>query len=176
VIRERFLEHDFEKQRFDAITFWAVMEHLAEPKHSSARCGNLNLAAIVLFWCRTCARWRFGSSAPVSLHHAGTFELLTTRTLLRFAGTESRFQARIAQHAFQPAGDSQDLKSAAIRSIRPGVRAFEENDCYETKQVALRSENPLSHMRNNSEAFLSRRQFSAGAAAQPAPNASGDCR
>lgn len=27
-----FLEHDFGETRFDAITFWAVMEHLLEPK------------------------------------------------------------------------------------------------------------------------------------------------
>jgi 2-polyprenyl-3-methyl-5-hydroxy-6-metoxy-1,4-benzoquinol methylase len=31
VIRENFLTHSFEKQ-FDAVTFWAVMEHLFEPQ------------------------------------------------------------------------------------------------------------------------------------------------
>ena len=31
VIREPFLEHDFGARRFDAITFWAVLEHLVQP-------------------------------------------------------------------------------------------------------------------------------------------------
>ena len=32
VVRGNFLELDFSDRTFDAITFWAVMEHLAEPK------------------------------------------------------------------------------------------------------------------------------------------------
>jgi 2-polyprenyl-3-methyl-5-hydroxy-6-metoxy-1,4-benzoquinol methylase len=32
VIRGDFLAHDFAGRSFDAVTFWAVMEHLAEPK------------------------------------------------------------------------------------------------------------------------------------------------
>lgn len=32
IIGDSFLEHDFGEMRFDAITFWAVMEHLLEPK------------------------------------------------------------------------------------------------------------------------------------------------
>ena len=31
VLRTPFWEHDFGGQRFDAVTFWAVLEHLAEP-------------------------------------------------------------------------------------------------------------------------------------------------
>ena len=31
VIREPFLEHDFEERRFHAVTIWAVLEHLAAP-------------------------------------------------------------------------------------------------------------------------------------------------
>ena len=32
VIRGDFLSHDFRDKRFDAVTFWAVLEHLLEPK------------------------------------------------------------------------------------------------------------------------------------------------
>jgi len=32
VIRGNFLDHDFGEQKFDAVTFWAVIEHLLEPK------------------------------------------------------------------------------------------------------------------------------------------------
>ena len=31
VIRESFLEHDFRDQQFQAVTFWAVVEHLTDP-------------------------------------------------------------------------------------------------------------------------------------------------
>ena len=31
VIRESFLSHDFGEQRFSAVTFWAVVEHLTDP-------------------------------------------------------------------------------------------------------------------------------------------------
>ncbi|HKS38130.1 MAG TPA: methyltransferase domain-containing protein, partial [Verrucomicrobiae bacterium] len=31
VIRQSVLEHDFADRRFDAVTFWAVIEHLVEP-------------------------------------------------------------------------------------------------------------------------------------------------
>ncbi len=33
VIRGDFLKHDFGETKFDAITFWAVIEHLLEPRH-----------------------------------------------------------------------------------------------------------------------------------------------
>jgi 2-polyprenyl-3-methyl-5-hydroxy-6-metoxy-1,4-benzoquinol methylase len=42
IIGDSFLEHDFGGERFDAITFWAVMEHLLEPKRF------LNKAAAIL--------------------------------------------------------------------------------------------------------------------------------
>jgi len=32
VLRGEFLSHDFGEKKFDAVTFWAVLEHLAEPK------------------------------------------------------------------------------------------------------------------------------------------------
>jgi SAM-dependent methyltransferase len=32
VLRDDFLAHDFGDKRFDAVTFWAVLEHLLEPK------------------------------------------------------------------------------------------------------------------------------------------------
>ena len=41
VLRDNFLEHDFVERRFDAITFWAVLEHLAEPSQFLARAAQL---------------------------------------------------------------------------------------------------------------------------------------
>ena len=41
VLRESFLEHDFGARRFRAITFWAVLEHLADPRRFLAEAAQL---------------------------------------------------------------------------------------------------------------------------------------
>jgi len=41
VLRTPFLEHDFHGQQFDAVTFWAVLEHLAEPRKFLAKAAAL---------------------------------------------------------------------------------------------------------------------------------------
>lgn len=41
VLRAAFLEHDFGGRSFDAITFWAVIEHLAEPRNFLAKAASL---------------------------------------------------------------------------------------------------------------------------------------
>jgi 2-polyprenyl-3-methyl-5-hydroxy-6-metoxy-1,4-benzoquinol methylase len=41
VVRTPFLEHDFAGQHFDAVTFWAVFEHLAEPRRFLAKAKTL---------------------------------------------------------------------------------------------------------------------------------------
>jgi 2-polyprenyl-3-methyl-5-hydroxy-6-metoxy-1,4-benzoquinol methylase len=41
VIRGDFLSHDFQGQKFDAVTFWAVLEHLAEPKQFLHKASSL---------------------------------------------------------------------------------------------------------------------------------------
>ena len=41
VIREPFLEHDFGGRQFDAITLWAVLEHLVQPREFLAKAAGL---------------------------------------------------------------------------------------------------------------------------------------
>lgn len=41
VIRDSFLYHDFGTTRFDAVTFWAVMEHLVQPKLFLAKAASI---------------------------------------------------------------------------------------------------------------------------------------
>lgn len=41
VVRGSFLDHDFQGQHFDIITFWAVMEHLAAPRNFFTKATDL---------------------------------------------------------------------------------------------------------------------------------------
>lgn len=41
VLRGSFLEHDFAGQRFDAVTFWAVLEHLDQPRAFLTKAASL---------------------------------------------------------------------------------------------------------------------------------------
>jgi SAM-dependent methyltransferase len=41
VVRGNFPEQDFDQQRFDAVTFWAVVEHLLEPKSFLAKAWSM---------------------------------------------------------------------------------------------------------------------------------------
>jgi 2-polyprenyl-3-methyl-5-hydroxy-6-metoxy-1,4-benzoquinol methylase len=41
VARGNFLEHEFGPQSFDAVTFWAVLEHLAEPRRFVERAASI---------------------------------------------------------------------------------------------------------------------------------------
>ena len=41
VLRGSFLDHDFAGRRFDAVTFWAVLEHLNEPRRFLAKAASL---------------------------------------------------------------------------------------------------------------------------------------
>ncbi len=87
VVRDNFLEHDFGERRFDAITFWAVLEHLAEPKqflshaaqllrpggHLFALVPNLDSLAIKLLG----ARYRY-----VMPDHVNYFDAASLRRLI----------------------------------------------------------------------------------------------
>lgn len=41
VLRGNFLDHNFGNQRFDAVTFWAVLEHLLQPKSFLDKAGSI---------------------------------------------------------------------------------------------------------------------------------------
>jgi SAM-dependent methyltransferase len=92
VARGNFLELDFGGRAFDAVTFWAVIEHLAEPKQFLDRAAEVlkpgghcfvlvpNLRSLALRWLG--ARYRY-----VYPQHLNYF---TTQTLARLG--EPRFE------------------------------------------------------------------------------------
>ena len=118
VARGSFLEHDFGAARFDAVTFWAVLEHLVEPRkflHRAAgllRPGgycfvlvpNLNSLAVRLLG----ARYRY-----VMPDHVNYF---TAATLRAFGDTEPALERVFlgATH-FNPVVIAQDLRRADER-------------------------------------------------------------
>lgn len=93
VARGAFLELDFGERRFDAITFWAVLEHLAEPRRFLERARALlapgglcfalvpNLRSLAL-------RWLGARSRTVYPQHLNYFDARTLAELGRRAGFE----------------------------------------------------------------------------------------
>jgi 2-polyprenyl-3-methyl-5-hydroxy-6-metoxy-1,4-benzoquinol methylase len=94
VIREPYLEFDFGEQRFDAITLWAVLEHLAAPAAFTAKSAALlkpgghlfvlvpnmrSLAARLLGW-----RYRY-----LMAEHLNYF---TAQTLIRLGTAEDAIE------------------------------------------------------------------------------------
>jgi len=125
VIRDPFLDHDFGDRRFDAITFWAVMEHLPAPKTFLRRAADLlkpgghcfilvpNMRSLAVRLLGT--RYRY-----IMPEHLNYF---TTKTLLRFVETEARLQVRILRSShFNPFVILQDFKNRS-GLVDPTARA-----------------------------------------------------
>jgi len=118
VVRESFLNGDFRERRFDAVTFWAVMEHLVEPKRF------LHKAALVLKpggYCfvlvpnlRSLAvrvlgvRYRY-----IMPDHVNYF---TAATLQQFVATEPAFEIiQIGSSHFNPVVLLKDIRGGMER-------------------------------------------------------------
>lgn len=118
VTRESFLEYDPGQRKFAAVTFWAVMEHLAEPRrflvkaaevlrpggHCFILVPNFGSLAVRLLG----ARYRY-----VMLEHVNYFNATTLR---RLAGLEPRFRiARLSSTHFNPVVLWQDWRKPRAR-------------------------------------------------------------
>jgi 2-polyprenyl-3-methyl-5-hydroxy-6-metoxy-1,4-benzoquinol methylase len=156
VIRGAFLEHDFEGERFDAITFWAVMEHLSDPGAFLKKAGDLlrpgghcfilvpNMRSLAVRFLGH--RYRY-----IMPEHLNYF---TPRTLIAFANTEARFRMEFLQSThFNPLVMWEDWKSNG--------RMAEESERARLlkKTTALKESSRLQLVKKVyrfSEAFLSR--------------------
>ncbi len=113
ILRDNFLEHDFGERRFDAITFWAVLEHLVEPMlflaraaqllrpggHLLALVPNLDSLAIRLLG----ARYRY-----VMPDHVNYFDAASLRRLIQ--GESSLRQLALGSTHFNPIVIAQDFR------------------------------------------------------------------
>ena len=122
VIREPFLDFDFRNRRFDAVTFWAVVEHLIQPKSFLAKASsilklrghcfilvpNMKSLAVRLLG----ARYRYIMPDHVNYFTAGA--------LRRFAATEPAFEVvRLGQSHFNPLVILKDFRRNQERVADP---------------------------------------------------------
>lgn len=89
VRRQGFLEDDYGGRRFDAVTFWAVLEHVAHPGQFLARAGELlrpgghaivlvpNLGSLAIRLCGV--RYRYVMAEHVNYFTADTLRKLAAR-------------------------------------------------------------------------------------------------
>ena len=87
VLRDSFLTHDFGPRRFSAITFWAVLEHLAEPQEFLRKGGALLEPGGIIFMLvpnfqSLAVRMLGGKYRYIFPQHINYF---TMQTLMRFA-------------------------------------------------------------------------------------------
>ena len=118
VIREPFLNFAFGEQRFDAVTFWAVIEHLVRPKHFLRKAAtvlkpggccfilvpNLKSLAVRVLG----ARYRY-----IMPDHVNYF---TAATLKQFAASEPAFEIiRLGSSHFNPLVILKDFRAGTAR-------------------------------------------------------------
>jgi 2-polyprenyl-3-methyl-5-hydroxy-6-metoxy-1,4-benzoquinol methylase len=94
VLRQPFLTADFADQRFDAITFWAVLEHLAEPRQFLSKAAALlkpggHCFVLVPNMNSLAVRLLHGSYRYIMPEHLNYF---TSETLRRLATPERTWQ------------------------------------------------------------------------------------
>jgi 2-polyprenyl-3-methyl-5-hydroxy-6-metoxy-1,4-benzoquinol methylase len=139
ILDRSFLEFDFAERRFDAVTFWAVMEHLENPK------GFLSVAASILKPGGHCfilvpnmgalavrlagAKYRY-----IFPQHLNYF---TSDTLKRFAAIDSRFDVvyNTSTH-FNPIVIWQDMRGQ-------GKLVADEDRAALLKKTTSYKQNPL---------------------------------
>jgi len=117
VIAPPFPDHDFGEQRFDAVTFWAVLEHLDQPGRFLAKAAAVLRAGghcfILVPNARSLAMRLLGPRYRyVMPEHLNYF---TRKALLRFARTEPRFRvAELRMTHFNPIVVWQDWRSGGV--------------------------------------------------------------
>jgi 2-polyprenyl-3-methyl-5-hydroxy-6-metoxy-1,4-benzoquinol methylase len=94
IVGESFLDFDFSGKRFDAIMFWAVMEHLANPKEFLARAASLlttggHCFVLVPNMKSLAVRILGGKYRYIYPEHLNYF---ASRTLEKFSQTESSLE------------------------------------------------------------------------------------
>lgn len=125
VLEASLLTHDFGRRRFDAITFWAVLEHLPEPRaflqraRELLRPGGVCLVLVPNFESLAVrllgARYRY-----ILPQHVNYFTTSTLEELLRRSGLEP---VRAGGSHFNPAVLWQDARRGTNANVPDAERA-----------------------------------------------------
>lgn len=118
VIRQSFLDYDFGERTFDAVTFWAVMEHLVEPGEFLRRAATILKASghcfvLVPNLKSLAVRLLGGKYRYIMPDHVNYF---TAETLKRFATKEAAFDlVEIGSSHFNPLVILKDFRGGKER-------------------------------------------------------------
>jgi 2-polyprenyl-3-methyl-5-hydroxy-6-metoxy-1,4-benzoquinol methylase len=139
VVRDSFLDFDFGARRFDAVTFWAVIEHLVRPRGFLSRAGSVlkpggHCFVLVPNLKSLAARWLGVKYRYLMPDHVNYF---TASTLERFAAEEAGFEiVRLTQSHFNPA--------VILKDVRGGVkRVADEERARLLKRTTALKQHPL---------------------------------
>ena len=122
-IRESFLDFDFGARCFDAITFWAVIEHLVQPRRFLSRAGSVlkpggHCFVLVPNLKSLAARWLGVKYRYIMPDHVNYF---TATTLRQFVAMEPGFEiVHLSQSHFNPA--------VILKDVRGGVNRVADED------------------------------------------------
>lgn len=144
VIKENFLTHVF-TEKFDAVTFWAVMEHLSEPKLFLKKAAeilkpgglcfilvpNMNSLAVKLLG----AKYRY-----ILTEHLNYF---SPQTLRKFAGTQFKVAGMKSTH-FNPLviwqdfrGDGREVSSSERARLLKRTTGYKQNPVFKPVKLAF---------------------------------------
>jgi 2-polyprenyl-3-methyl-5-hydroxy-6-metoxy-1,4-benzoquinol methylase len=157
VVRESFLEHDFGERTFDAITFWAVLEHLAQPSRFLTKAKTLlkldGLCFVLVPNLNSLATRLLGAKYRYIMpDHINYF---TTATLKRLVSTVGGLEVvEIGFLHFNPIVIWQDLRGGARRvpdeqraQLLKRTTAYKQNPVLAPLKAAYRfSEGVLSRL------------------------------
>jgi 2-polyprenyl-3-methyl-5-hydroxy-6-metoxy-1,4-benzoquinol methylase len=144
VIKENFLAHAF-AEKFDAVTFWAVMEHLSEPKLFLKKTAeilkpgglcfilvpNMNSLAVKLLG----AKYRY-----ILPEHLNYF---SPQALRKFAGNQFKVAGMNSTH-FNPLviwqdlrGDGREVSSSERAKLLEQTTGYKQNPLFKPVKLAL---------------------------------------
>lgn len=114
VLRDGFLEHDFGSARFQAVTFWAVLEHVSEPGRFLAKAVSLlepggHCFVLVPNGGSLAARWLGARYRYVMEEHLNYFTAATLRRLM--ARQSLLIEVELVTSHFNPVVLWQDWRS-----------------------------------------------------------------
>ena len=118
VIRQPFLDFDFEARQFEAVTFWAVMEHLAQPKKFLSKAATIlkpggHCFILVPNFRSLAVRLAGKKYRYIMPDHLNYF---TSTTLVKLSSTEPMFEiAVLGSCHFNPVVVLKDLRGGEAR-------------------------------------------------------------